>query len=91
MTISSIPRRIWALLTLPFRYVRFRWIKWKYRKSFGPWMRWGVNRKTRSEILKNGWTRYPNFFSINRFPVEEPNVPPDRGLQAWFEHIDVTY
>lgn len=37
------------------RYIKYLYYKFKYRKSFGPWMRWLLDKRTKEEVLKNGW------------------------------------
>jgi len=42
-------------LLTPFYYTRYLWLKYiKYRKTFGPWMRWSLDKETKEAFLRNG-------------------------------------
>lgn len=38
-------------ILIPFYYLRFLYYKIKYRKTFGPWIRWSIDEKTRRKLL----------------------------------------
>ena len=43
------------LKTWFYDYPYFRYTKWRLRKSIGSWMRWSIDKKTKKEILLNGF------------------------------------
>ncbi len=46
-------------VTTPFRYAVYRYYKFKYRKSFGPWTQWSLDAETRRALLTHGWGSSP--------------------------------
>ena len=86
--------RLWQLITLPYRYAHFRWVKWKLRKSFGPWLQWSLGLELKKEILQTGWAEKP-IISVNRYPTYEPQEGPkvahSRRWDSRFEELDMKY
>jgi hypothetical protein len=45
----------WEVVKHPIQYFYHLRTKWQHRKGIGVMSRWHISRKTRLEILKNGW------------------------------------